>query len=99
MYGGDKARKKKSIDYGFRLPSALDNRPLNFEEFEEITPQTIYLSATPSDYEMEKCGGIVIEQLIRPNGFLEPKIEIRKSKNQIDDLLNEIHQIIKNNEF
>ena len=98
MYGGDKARKKNLVDYGFRLPSALDNRPLNFEEFEEITPQTIYLSATPSDYEMEKCGGVVIEQLIRPNGILEPKIEIRKSKNQIDDLLNEIHQIIKNNE-
>ena len=98
MFGGDKARKKNLVDYGFRLPSALDNRPLNFEEFEEITPQTIYLSATPSDYEMEKCGGVVIEQLIRPNGILEPKIEIRKSKNQIDDLLNEIHQIIKNNE-
>ena len=98
MYGGDKARKKNLVDYGFRLPSALDNRPLNFEEFEEITPQTIYLSATPSDYEMEKCGGVLIEQLIRPNGILEPKIEIRKSKNQIDDLLNEIHQIIKNNE-
>ena len=98
MYGGDKARKKNLVDYGFRLPSALDNRPLNFEEFEEITPQTIYLSATPSDYEMEKCGGVIIEQLIRPNGILEPKIEIRKSKNQVDDLLNEIHQIIKNNE-
>jgi len=98
MYGGDKARKKNLVDYGFRLPSALDNRPLNFEEFESITPQTIYLSATPSEYEMKKCGGIVVEQLIRPNGILEPKIEIRKSNNQIDDLLNEIHGKIKNNE-
>ena len=98
MYGGDKARKKNLVDYGFRLPSALDNRPLNFEEFQGITPQTIYLSATPSEYEMEKCGGVVIEQLIRPNGILEPKIEIRKSNNQIDDLLNEIHERIKKNE-
>ena len=98
MYGGDKARKKNLVDYGFRLPSALDNRPLNFEEFESIIPQTIYLSATPSEYEIKKCGGVVIEQLIRPNGILEPKIEIRKSNNQIDDLLNEIHENIKNNE-
>ncbi len=98
MYGGDKARKKNLVDYGFRLPSALDNRPLNFEEFEKIIPQTIFLSATPSEYEMKKCGGVIIEQLIRPNGILEPKIEIRKSKNQVDDLLNEIHEKIKINE-
>ena len=98
MYGGDQARKKNLVDYGFRLPSALDNRPLDFEEFQGITPQTIYLSATPSEYEMEKCGGVVIEQLIRPNGILEPKIEIRNSNNQIDDLLNEIHERIKKNE-
>jgi len=98
MYGGDKARKKNLVDYGFRLPSALDNRPLNFEEFECIIPQTIYLSATPSEYEIKKCGGVVIEQLIRPNGILEPKIEIKKSNNQIDDLLNEIHEKIKKNE-
>ena len=98
MYGGDQARKKNLVDYGFRLPSALDNRPLNFKEFEDIIPQTIYLSATPSEYEMKKCGGVVIEQLIRPNGILEPIIEVRKSKNQIDDLLNEIHEKIKKNE-
>ena len=98
MYGGDQARKKNLVDYGFRLPSALDNRPLNFNEFEDIIPQTIYLSATPSEYEMKKCGGVVIEQLIRPNGILEPIIEVRKSKNQIDDLLNEIHEKIKKNE-
>ena len=98
MYGGDQARKKNLVDYGFRLPSALDNRPLNFNEFEDIIPQTIYLSATPSEYEMKKCGGVVIEQLIRPNGILEPIIEVRKSKNQIDDLLNEIHDKIKKNE-
>jgi len=98
MYGGDQARKKNLVDYGFRLPSALDNRPLNFNEFEDIIPQTIYLSATPSEYEMRKCGGVVIEQLIRPNGILEPIIEVRKSKNQIDDLLNEIHEKIKKNE-
>ena len=98
MYGGDKARKQNLIDYGFRLPSALDNRPLNFEEFENIIPQTIYLSATPSDYEIKKCGGVIIEQLIRPNGILEPSIEIRKSKNQVDDLLNEINSIIEKKE-
>ena len=98
MYGGDKARKQNLIDYGFRLPSALDNRPLNFEEFENIIPQTIYLSATPSEYEIKKCGGVIIEQLIRPNGILEPSIEIRKSKNQVDDLLNEINSIIEKKE-
>jgi len=98
MFGGDKARKQNLIDYGFRLPSALDNRPLNFEEFENIIPQTIYLSATPSDYEIKKCGGVIIEQLIRPNGILEPSIEIRKSKNQVDDLLNEINFIIEKKE-
>ena len=88
-------KKTKLNDYGFRLPSALDNRPLNFEEFENIIPQTIYLSATPSDYEIKKCGGVIIEQLIRPNGILEPSIEIRKFENQVDDLLNEINYIIE----
>jgi len=98
MYGGDQARKNNLVDYGFRLPSALDNRPLSFKEFEALIPQTIYLSATPSEYEMQKCGGVVVEQLIRPNGILEPEIEIKNSKNQVDDLLNEIHEKIKKNE-
>src|SRR6059058_3086590 len=90
MYGGDRSRKLILVDYGFRLPSALDNRPLNFHEFETMTDQTIYVSATPGDYELEKCGGIVVEQVVRPTGLLEPPIEIRPSVNQIDDLLDEI---------
>lgn len=90
MYGGDRSRKLVLVDYGFRLPSALDNRPLNFHEFESLTNQTIFVSATPDDYELEKCGGVVVEQVVRPTGLLDPPIEIRPSVNQIDDLLDEI---------
>jgi excinuclease ABC subunit B len=94
MYGGDRSRKLILVDYGFRLPSALDNRPLNFHEFEAQTYQTIYVSATPADYELEKCGGVVVEQVVRPTGLLEPPIEVRPSINQIDDLLDEIDKRI-----
>ena len=94
MYGGDRSRKLVLVDYGFRLPSALDNRPLNFHEFEAILNQVIFVSATPGDYELEQCGGVVIEQVVRPTGLLDPPIEIRPSKNQIDDLLNEIDKRI-----
>jgi excinuclease ABC subunit B len=94
MYGGDRSRKLVLVDYGFRLPSALDNRPLNFHEFETMTDQTIYVSATPGDYELEKCGGVVVEQVVRPTGLLDPPIEIRPSVNQIDDLLDEIDKRI-----
>jgi excinuclease ABC subunit B len=90
MYGGDRSRKLILVDYGFRLPSALDNRPLNFNEFEGMLNQTIFVSATPGDYELEKTGGIVVEQVVRPTGLLDPPIEIRPSVNQIDDLLDEI---------
>ncbi|CAN5526083.1 excinuclease ABC subunit UvrB [soil metagenome] len=90
MYGGDRSRKLILVDYGFRLPSALDNRPLNFHEFESITGQTVYVSATPGDYELEQTGGVVVEQVVRPTGLLDPPIEIRPSVNQIDDLLDEI---------
>lgn len=90
MYGGDRSRKLNLVDYGFRLPSALDNRPLNFHEFESLTGQTIFVSATPGDYELEKCGGVVVEQVVRPTGLLDPPIEVRPSLNQIDDLLDEI---------
>lgn len=95
MYGGDRSRKLILVDYGFRLPSALDNRPLNFHEFENMTGQTIYVSATPGDYELEKTGGVVVEQIVRPTGLLDPPIEIRPSINQIDDLLDEIDNRIK----
>lgn len=90
MYGGDRSRKLVLVDYGFRLPSALDNRPLNFHEFESLLNQTIFVSATPGDYELEQTGGIVVEQVVRPTGLLDPPIEIRPSVNQIDDLLDEI---------
>lgn len=90
MYGGDKSRKQTLIDYGFRLPAAADNRPLKFDEFEALTNQIIYVSATPADYELEKSNGIIAEQIVRPTGLLEPKIEVRPTKNQIDDLLEEI---------
>jgi excinuclease ABC subunit B len=90
MYGGDRSRKLVLVDYGFRLPSALDNRPLNFHEFENMLNQVIYVSATPDDFELEKTGGVVVEQVVRPTGLLEPPIEIRPSVNQIDDLLDEI---------
>jgi excinuclease ABC subunit B len=90
MYGGDRSRKLILVDYGFRLPSALDNRPLNFHEFESLLNQAIFVSATPGDYELEKTGGVVVEQVVRPTGLLDPPIEIRPSVNQIDDLLDEI---------
>ena len=94
MYGGDRSRKLVLVDYGFRLPSALDNRPLNFHEFDSLLNQTIFVSATPGEYELEKTGGIVVEQVVRPTGLLEPPIEIRPSLNQIDDLLDEIDKRI-----
>ncbi|MGC3978715.1 MAG: excinuclease ABC subunit UvrB [Paludibacteraceae bacterium] len=92
MYGGDAARKENLVQYGFRLPAAKDNRPLQFTEFERLTPQTIYVSATPADYELEKSQGIIIDQLIRPTGVLDPTIDVRPSLNQIDDLMEEIAQ-------
>ena len=95
MYGGDRSRKLVLVDYGFRLPSALDNRPLNFHEFDSLVSQTIFVSATPDNYELEKSEGIVVEQVVRPTGLLEPPIEIRPSVNQIDDLLDEIDKRIK----
>ncbi len=95
MYGGDRSRKLVLVDYGFRLPSALDNRPLNFHEFESLTNQSIFVSATPDNYELEKSEGIVVEQVVRPTGLLDPPIEIRPSVNQIDDLLDEIDKRIK----
>ena len=90
MIGGDRARKKSLVEYGFRLPAAFDNRPLKFEEFKELTGQTIYVSATPADYELAESEGVVVDQVIRPTGLLDPEIEVRPSKNQIDDLLEEI---------
>lgn len=90
MYGGDRSRKLNLVEYGFRLPSALDNRPLNFHEFESLIDQTIFVSATPGEYELEKCGGVVVEQVVRPTGLLDPPIEVRPSVNQVDDLLDEI---------
>lgn len=98
MYGGDSARKTNLVEYGFRLPAAVDNRPLKFEEFEELAKQVIYVSATPADYELNRCEGIVVEQVIRPTGLLDPLIEVRPSLNQIDDLLEEIHLRIERGE-
>ena len=95
MYGGDRSRKVNLVDYGFRLPAAMDNRPLKFEEFETIQNQVLYVSATPADYELELSEGIIVEQVIRPTGLLDPKIEVRPSKNQVDDLLNEIQIEVK----
>ncbi len=95
MYGGDRSRKVALVEYGFRLPAALDNRPLNFSEFESLTNQTIYVSATPGDYELEKTGGVVIEQVIRPTGLLDPVIEVRPAINQVDDFLEEVDKTIK----
>ena len=98
MYGGDRARKTNLVEYGFRLPAALDNRPLKFEEFEEMVPQVIYVSATPADYELIKSEGVVVEQVIRPTGLLDPVIDVRPSLNQIDDLMEEIQQRIEKDE-
>ena len=94
MWGGDRSRKTNLVDYGFRLPSALDNRPLNFEEFESMVNQVVFVGATPSEYELNSSGGSVVEQIIRPTGLLDPIIDIRSSKNQIDDILNEINERI-----
>lgn len=98
MYGGDQARKRNLVEYGFRLPAAKDNRPLKFEEFCELTHQVIYVSATPADYELEQSEGIVVEQLIRPTGLLDPVIEVRPTENQVDDLMEEIQQRVERNE-
>ena len=98
MYGGDRSRKENLVEYGFRLPAAMDNRPLKYEEFEFVQNQVIYVSATPSDYELEKTEGIYTEQIIRPTGLLDPMIEVRESKNQIDDLINEIQIRVEKNE-
>ncbi len=98
MYGGDRSRKQTLVEYGFRLPSAMDNRPLKFEEFEALVNQTIYVSATPADFELQQCEGVVVEQVIRPTGLLDPYVEVRPSLRQIDDLLDEINQRIVRNE-
>jgi excinuclease ABC subunit B len=98
MWGGDRSRKVNLVDYGFRLPAALDNRPLTFNEFESLLNQVIYVSATPSEYELRKSEGVVVEQLIRPTGLLDPRIDVRPSKNQIDDLLEEIDEQVKKRE-
>ena len=98
MYGGDRARKRNLVDYGFRLPAAQDNRPLTFDEFQEMVNQVIYVSATPADYELEQSGGVVVEQLIRPTGLLYPVIEVRPTMNQVDDLMEEVHRRIEQKE-
>jgi len=98
MYGGDRSRKINLVEYGFRLPAAMDNRPLMFDEFNSLTNQIIYVSATPADYELNESGGFIVEQLIRPTGLLDPVIEVRPSLNQIDDLLDEVDRVIKNDE-
>jgi len=98
MYGGDRARKENLVEYGFRLPSAMDNRPLKFDEFETVVPQAVFVSATPADYELERSEGIIVEQIIRPTGLLDPIIEIRPSQNQIDDLLEEITKRVEEDE-
>ncbi|HZX62038.1 MAG TPA: excinuclease ABC subunit UvrB, partial [Bacteroidales bacterium] len=98
MFGGDRSRKQNLVEYGFRLPSAMDNRPLKFDEFEVMVNQALFVSATPADYELQKCQGVIVEQVIRPTGLLDPVVEVRPSQNQIDDLLEEIDQRIKKNE-
>ena len=98
MYGGDRSRKENLVEYGFRLPSAMDNRPLTFQEFEDLQNQVIFVSATPSDYELNKSEGIIVEQIIRPTGLLDPEIEIRSTENQIDDVLNEVQKIVEKKE-
>jgi excinuclease ABC subunit B len=95
MYGGDRSRKMVLVDYGFRLPSALDNRPLNFNEFENMLNQVVFVSATPGEYELQKTEGVVVEQVVRPTGLLDPPIEVRPSINQVDDLLDEIDKTVK----
>ena len=98
MYGGDRSRKENLVEYGFRLPAAMDNRPLKFEEFEALQNQVIYVSATPADYELQQTGGAYVEQVIRPTGLLDPEIEVRPSNNQIDDLVEEIHLRVEKDE-
>jgi excinuclease ABC subunit B len=98
MFGGDHSRKKNLVEFGFRLPAAIDNRPLKFEEFEALTNQVLYVSATPADYEFEKCEGFIVEQVIRPTGLLDPEIEVRPSLNQIDDLMEEIDKRVRKNQ-
>lgn len=98
MFGGDRSRKQNLVDYGFRLPAALDNRPLKFHEFEALTGQTIYMSATPAEYELEKSEGIIVEQVVRPTGLLDPVIEVRPADNQVDDLLEEIEKTVEQHE-
>ncbi|MBE6019515.1 MAG: excinuclease ABC subunit B, partial [Clostridiales bacterium] len=98
MYNGDRARKESLVEYGFRLPSAFDNRPLKFEEFNELTGQTVYVSATPAAYELNRSGGVTAEQLIRPTGLLDPEIEVRPTEGQIDDLMGEINETAKKGE-
>jgi excinuclease ABC subunit B len=98
MYAGDRSRKENLVNYGFRLPCALDNRPLKFGEFEGKMPTTLFASATPADYELRKCGGVVVEQIIRPTGLLDPKINVRQTKGQIDDILNEVAERNKRGE-
>ena len=98
MWGGDRARKQNLVEYGFRLPAAIDNRPLSFDEFESVKKQMVYVSATPGDYELEKSEGVVVEQLIRPTGLLDPPIEVRPSKNQVDDLMEEIQLRVEKNQ-
>jgi excinuclease ABC subunit B len=98
MYGGDRSRKQNLVDYGFRLPAALDNRPLRFDEFEALVGQTIYVSATPADYELQQSAGVIVEQIVRPTGLLDPTIEVRPAHNQVDDLLEEIQQTVNKGE-
>jgi excinuclease ABC subunit B len=98
MWGGDRARKLNLVNYGFRLPSAMDNRPLSFSEFESLINQVIFVSATPADYELERTDGVIVEQVIRPTGLLDPPIEVRPSTNQVDDLLDEVNERVKRNE-
>src|SRR5437879_12891016 len=98
MFNGDRARKQTLVDYGFRMPSALDNRPLTFEEFEHRINQVVYVSATPGPYELTKAGGVVVEQVIRPTGLVDPQVEIRPVKGQVDDLLGEVRVGAEKNE-
>ena len=98
MYNGDRSRKENLVEYGFRLPSALDNRPMKFAEFENAVNQIIYVSATPSDYELENSKGVYVEQIIRPTGLLDPQIELKPTKNQINDLIKEINKVTSRNE-
>src|SRR5690606_25875383 len=98
MYRGDRSRKETLVEYGFRLPSALDNRPLRFDEFERLMPPTIFVSATPGPYELERCGGVVIDQALRPTGLVDPEVEVRPVAAQVDDLLSEIRARVAANE-